>query len=316
MFFEVKVEGKTYKFNDADVSIEDVKCVYDKFYDHVKVQTPIFFGFGWVLSYLSKHGRNQTLNLNASSNNAIETHGLSETPSAVQQPEEMQPFDDKPCLLYQPIEFQKFTPANNIIEEGIIMITFFNNTTNAHKTIYCETKDIPLISKVKKYGLQEISNINVYVFPQTSITRHLLDFHQIEASLTNTHEFAQKVYDVHAVLHKPPCKKILIKSVMEFLFSNYSFDILSSVAYDSLYRDFTEFNYKFVQRISLNVIVGNKLFEDILKYLCLASADGHVKFLKLKSQPTMINFDISNKLHNLYQSSYVRVLSHDLRPLP
>lgn len=89
MFFEVKVEGKTYKFNDADVSIEDVKCVYDKFYDHVKVQTPIFFGFGWVLSYLSKHGRNQTLNLNASSNNAIETHGLSETPSAVQQPEEM-----------------------------------------------------------------------------------------------------------------------------------------------------------------------------------------------------------------------------------
>lgn len=150
-------------------------------------------------------------------------------------------------LQLSPVQYHEWSPKSTqvkdvSVDEMVLLVVFYNVNTNTHDTTVFDDSDISLLRSLEAMGLDEIQVKSVIAFPKTCFVRDLIKHHELNACLAELNTFVAKLYDVHTALHKKPCNGVLIKSVLEFLFTNYDFTLDSTVEFNTLLVDLSEFN--------------------------------------------------------------------------
>jgi hypothetical protein len=209
--------------------------------------------------------------------------------------------------------------ANFNLNTCRLMICFYNKITNKHKIAYLN-KSQDYDERIYLKYLNYIKNIEIKFiaqFPINDLTYSLCNYYfsdNLPDLNTYLNTLLLKVYTIYKFLNGKN-NGTVIKSVIEFLYSNYEYDFESSISIQDVYENYCSENCnKF--RFSLNIFVDITRFYDILKYIFCEINDNKILNIKKRSEKIKLNLEFDSKLKTMLRTPYIKQKTYQLRSEP
>lgn len=214
-------------------------------------------------------------------------------------PSVFETFDDK--------EGQEILLTTNYIpENGITFIIFeVKETNNTYKQCtFLDTNYISYLSKLKEFGIDNISIQTFLVFPSSPVLSGLIEYFDLFGKWEKGQHsnFIESAYRIYKIVQNKPYKGVLIKALAEHIFSNYTHSLNSQISISEMYD---AYNTKTAMINPMHIVANSKFFVDVLKFFNMHIENGSILHLKKRETPMNVSLGINQKLNSLLKSSYV-----------
>lgn len=219
-------------------------------------------------------------------------------------------------VLYERIEKEEEKDLekvyNNGVKDSMLMVCFTENNRNG--ITFFDSSDVFMLKELENVGLKDVKiNFAMYL-PNKDIVEELAYYYALDAP----HDMQNNISSILKLVKFVNSEKkvtVLVKSVMEFFYNTYEFDINSTTNLQNLFGDFYKYNTgRF--RFALNAVLNIDTFVDILKYLYMFIEDNQLMYYKPRQVPLNMSLDFDKKLEAMLKTPYTQQKTHQLRREP
>lgn len=170
---------------------------------------------------------------------------------------------------------------------------------NVNDVVCIPISYVKFLADLEEIGIKGIKIKNVVYFTRNADDSVVIPLLKSIDPDNDQKDFLEKTYLIRKLFMKKQYYGVHIKSVLEFMHSNYTFESQPSEGVDtvSLYRHFTTYNNKKF-RFSTNLHVDKKMFVNILTFLGYNIDDNQVLYIKKMASPLTLNLDIVSVMSN------------------
>ncbi len=221
-------------------------------------------------------------------------------------------------LPFSELSKDKIIKLSNITyDKCILMICFINKDTNRYGIAYFEKNEYhdtrSYLDILNSIGIINIEFKLVSQFSVHDLTYSLCD-HYFYNNLPDMSIALQNIYRIYKFLNGKE-NSVILKSILEFIHSNYEFSYKKDIDIYDLYDDYCDNNSKKL-RFPLNAFVDIYKFYNMLKFMYYEIIDNKVLNIRKRSKKIQINLEFDGKLNSMMQIPYVHQKTHQLRSEP
>lgn len=173
-------------------------------------------------------------------------------------------------IYYEGFEKQPELVPDSDIDTNQLMLIMYNTKHFAIlKSKFCD-----YLANLENLGIENIKIDYVWYFPDISLVYELASFYELENP-----DFLSNIFKMYKVIKDKQQKGVFYKWFLEYIYTNYEFDISSSIGFNSFYKDFMEFNNQ------LNYALNESSVRDIMMYFNMNIKDKKILHLKKLDKP-------------------------------
>jgi hypothetical protein len=203
---------------------------------------------------------------------------------------------------------------NNAYEYATMIVVFHNSNTLEYGTVILDHSDIKYLKNLNDIGLNDIIIKDLILIDKPQyLIEDLMNYKEINKTIFNN-KYILEMFNIRKILEKKPHKSIFIKTVIEFIYSNYTIDINNSIDIKTFYNDFHSYNQSLF-RLPLNIVIDKYMFISIINYLNIPIKDSKILYFK-KEQKDKISLGIEQQVDYLLKTPYILKKSNQLRAEP
>jgi hypothetical protein len=203
-----------------------------------------------------------------------------------------------------------FVKGINDLSEYKIIIRFVNAQDKSVGVTTFSHDDMTYLRNLGSIGITDIKYDDVAFFPFTPIIDSLVE--QMNLADKSKEDFILAVLKIRKFLfEKGSLKTVIIKSFLERIHSMFEFDFNSTIPL----KDFAD-TLQNDGAMAIYIMWDVKMCSACLEYLGYQVHDGKINFLKKRTTPISIRFNIDVEVQSLLKTSYVSKINYDLRAPP
>lgn len=201
---------------------------------------------------------------------------------------------------------------DNDVATSMLMVCF---TENKRKGVsFIKSHDVHMLKEIDKVGIKNVKIDFAMFLPDKPIVEQLATYYALDAP----HDMQNNMDSIVKLLKFTSNDKkvtVIVKSVVEFFYNTYEFDINSTTKLSTFFDEYYRYNAnKF--RFSLNAIVDIDMFVDVLKYMYLHISDNKLMYYKPRQVNLVMSLDFDKKLEMMLKTPYIQQKTHQLRSEP
>jgi len=231
------------------------------------------------------------------------------------------PVFNKKKLYSMPVFFEQLVPDeeqkldktyNNDIKDSMLMVCYSVNKKN--EVTFFDSCDVFMLKELDRIGLKDVK-INFAMFlPDEDIVEELAAYYALDEPHDMQHNMGS-ILKLVKFVNSEKKVSVLVKSVLEFFFNTFEFDINASTKLNDVFVEYYKYNtHNF--RFSLNAVIDIDTFVDILKYLYMYIDNNNLMYYKLRKEPLKMKLDFDKKLETMLKTPYIHQKTHQLRKEP